>query len=70
MVGEEALEDGGFAGARGARDDDGAVFGGCWVRTVSVWIFTEVGRIAGEVEVLVGTIAMRLASVLGRVNFK
>ena len=31
MVGEEALEDGGFAGARGAGDHDGAVELGGWM---------------------------------------
>lgn len=59
MVGEEALEDGGFAGAGRAGDDDRAVLGRCWVWTVSAWIFGEVGRMAGEVQVLVGAIAMR-----------
>lgn len=32
--------------------------------------FREAGRMAGEVEVLVGAIAMRLVSVLALVNFK
>lgn len=70
MVGEEALEDGGFTGTGGAGDDDGAVFWDGCVRTVSAWIFREVGRMAGEVEVPVGAIAMRLASVLGPMSFK
>jgi len=47
VVGEEALEDGGFAGARGAGDDDGAVFWACWVRTVSAWIFQRGGADGG-----------------------